>query len=443
MEPIIKVENLTKVYRIGLREQLHDTFMGSVVSMLRAPVTNFRRLKKLNTFSATGEDADLIFALRDLSLEMEQGETLGIIGSNGAGKSTLLKIISRITEPTAGRVTLRGRVASLLEVGTGFHQDLTGRENIYMNGIILGMKKREIDRKFDEIVDFSGVEKFLDTPIKRYSSGMQVRLAFAVAAHLEPEILVVDEVLAVGDQQFQKKCLGKMRDSMKSGRTVLFVSHNMAAVESLCSRVLVLNGGSCIFAGPAIEGIRQYLHVSREPGKNLAQFEGRPGRGRVRVTGVAVGDESGGRNVPFPIGSKLNFILDYAARENIRNVVLSLGIYDEMDAGITRFDTDIAGGFNAIPAGIGQIVCSTEAMNLAPGRYFVNVAFFSSGVFEDYAPYSTQFEMASSDYFGTGKLFDRNGAKVFIQHRWDLREGSGQDGPDGYESPERNLCARL
>ncbi|PHR95887.1 MAG: polysaccharide/polyol phosphate ABC transporter ATP-binding protein, partial [Blastopirellula sp.] len=229
--PIISVENLGKAYRLGLKDETPDSLVGMATSWIKAPLKNFKKLRRLDVRKADTDDEDVFWALKDVSFEVNQGDVVGIIGRNGAGKSTLLKLLSRITEPTAGRAVIRGRVSSLLEVGTGFHPELSGRDNIYMNGTILGMTKREIDSKFDEIVEFSGVEKFLDTPVKRYSSGMMVRLAFAVAAHLEPEILIVDEVLAVGDAMFQNKCLGKMQDVAKSGRTVLFVSHNMGAVE--------------------------------------------------------------------------------------------------------------------------------------------------------------------------------------------------------------------
>ena len=210
-DTVIKVENLSKVYRIGLQEEIHDTLMGAFTSFVRNPFKNYRRLQRLTQFSSGGDDQDTIWALKDVSFDVRRGEVIGIIGRNGAGKSTLLKVLSRITHPTNGRIELNGRVASLLEVGTGFHPELTGRENVYLNGTILGMTKAEIDRKFDEIVDFSGIEKFIDTPAKRYSSGMRVRLAFSVAAHLEPEILLVDEVLAVGDATFQKKSIGKQK----------------------------------------------------------------------------------------------------------------------------------------------------------------------------------------------------------------------------------------
>ena len=236
----IIVENISKRYRIGLLEQRADTFAGTLFNYIKYPINNFKRLRSLASFNDTNNNEEsILWALKDVNFEVKEGEVLGIIGKNGAGKSTLLKILSRITLPTGGRAELRGRVSSLLEVGTGFHPELTGRENVYLNGTILGMSKKEIDSKFDEIVDFSGIEKFIDTPVKRYSSGMAVRLAFAVAAHIEPEILLIDEVLAVGDLRFQQKCLGKIKEISGQGRTIIFVSHNMPSITSLCKRCLL------------------------------------------------------------------------------------------------------------------------------------------------------------------------------------------------------------
>ena len=260
----IKVENISKQYRIGLKEELHDSLIGKVGSFIKSPFSNLARLKKLSHFENGQNQDDIIWALKDVSFEVKRGEVLGIIGANGAGKSTLLKILAQITQPSSGQIHLNGRVASLLEVGTGFHPDLTGRENIYLNGTILGMTKKEIDSKLDEIIDFSGVEKFIDTPVKRYSSGMGVRLAFSVAAHLEPEILLIDEVLAVGDAEFQKKCLGKMDEVAKQGRTVLFVSHRMSAVKTLCKRGVLLSQGQLLFDGNITETIRTYISESLE-----------------------------------------------------------------------------------------------------------------------------------------------------------------------------------
>ncbi|MBW2661897.1 MAG: ABC transporter ATP-binding protein [Deltaproteobacteria bacterium] len=265
----IKVEKISKCYRIGLKEKKHETFGGALIHFIKSPLNNYRKHRSLYKFddpnpghdkNVTDNAFDIIWALRDISFEVKQGEVVGVIGKNGAGKSTFLKILSRITNPTSGRAEIRGRISSLLEVGTGFHQELTGKENVYLNGTILGMKKKEVDRKFDEIVEFSGVEKFIDTPVKRYSSGMKVRLAFAVAAYLEPEILLVDEVLAVGDAEFQKKCLNKMEDVGQQGRTVLFVSHNMPAVTRLCNRTILLDEGRVLEDGPSDRVVRAYLN---------------------------------------------------------------------------------------------------------------------------------------------------------------------------------------
>ena len=260
----VRAEDLSKVYRIGLKENAHDSLAGMIIDLARSPITNYRKYRSLYRFDDMTEPngdgvADIIWALRDVSFEVERGEVIGIIGRNGAGKSTLLKILTRITPPTRGRAEIRGRVSSLLEVGTGFHQELTGRENVFLNGTVLGMTKAEIREKFDEIVEFAGVERFLDTPVKRYSSGMAVRLAFAVAAHLEPEILIVDEVLAVGDAAFQKKCISKMQDVSRHGRTVLFVSHNMLAITALCSRAILLIGGRVVQDGAVHDVVSAYL----------------------------------------------------------------------------------------------------------------------------------------------------------------------------------------
>lgn len=269
-EVAISVENLSKAYRLGLREQRPETLTGAITSLVRSPFRNYSDLRKLTRFKGSevnngrskinqSSPEDVIWALRDISFEVKHGEVLGIIGRNGAGKSTLLKILSRITDPTHGRATIYGRVGSLLEVGTGFHPDLTGRENVYLNGTILGMRKTEVDKKFDEIVAFAGVEKFIDTPVKRYSSGMGVRLAFAVAAHLEPEILIVDEVLAVGDLSFQEKCLGKMAEVTRLGRTVLLVSHNIGAIKNLCRNAILLSDGCIAASGEVDNVISSYL----------------------------------------------------------------------------------------------------------------------------------------------------------------------------------------
>ncbi|MBN2570221.1 MAG: ATP-binding cassette domain-containing protein [Deltaproteobacteria bacterium] len=314
-DTIIKVENLSKRYRIGATEQGYKTFREAIIDGFKAPIRNLRRLRKLTkfddnpgkeqktmrneptlthpaSFPITSSPGDSIWALRDISFEVKRGEVFGIIGRNGAGKSTLLKILSRITEPTSGDVKIYGRVSSLLEVGTGFHQELTGRENIFLNGAILGMRKKEIDGKFDQIVDFAEIEQFIDTPVKRYSTGMSVRLAFAVAAHLEPEILLVDEVLAVGDIAFQKKCIGKMSQVSRAGRTVLFVSHNMQAIASMCTKVILLNNGHIEQVGKAQDIISRYLESQGSEIAGLIKWplNSAPGDGVLRLFFIRVID---------------------------------------------------------------------------------------------------------------------------------------------------------
>ncbi len=259
-EAVIKVKNLSKRYRIGLADERKETFAQQIAHILFSPIRNFRKLKSLSKFGAN-DDESIFWALKDINFEVKKGEVLGIIGHNGAGKSTLLKILSRITEPTIGEIEIHGRVSSLLEVGTGFHQDLTGRENVYLNATILGMTKKEVDSKFDQILEFSGIGKYIDTPVKRYSSGMKVRLAFSVAAHLEPDILIIDEVLAVGDADFQKRCLGKMEDISGQGRTVLFVSHNLNAVKTICNNSILLEKGKLIFEDTTEKVIDKYLNL--------------------------------------------------------------------------------------------------------------------------------------------------------------------------------------
>jgi len=258
--PIIKVNNLSKCYRIGVQGDRwrYKTLRETIMDGITAPIRNFAKLQNLTKFGTSDDEKDVIWALKDVSFEVNEGEVLGIIGNNGVGKSTLLKILSRITEPTEGFAELRGSVSSLLEIGVGFHPELTGRENIFLNGAILGMRKREIEERFDDIVAFAEIEKFINTPIKRYSSGMWVRLAFAIAAHLETEILLVDEVLAYGDIAFQKKCLGKMGDIAKGGRTVLFISHNMEAIRNLCKRAIWLDKGRIVKRGAVDEVVRDY-----------------------------------------------------------------------------------------------------------------------------------------------------------------------------------------
>ncbi len=317
-EIAIKVENISKRYRIGVKEEMHDTFYGAVSSFIKSPFKQLNKLRKLSIFDPKEDGEDIIWALKDVSFEIKKGDVVGIIGRNGAGKSTLLKILSRITEPTGGIAKIYGRVASLLEVGTGFHPELTGRENIYLNGAILGMKKGEINRKFDEIVAFAEVEKFLDTPVKRYSSGMYVRLAFAVAAHLEPEILMVDEVLAVGDAAFQKKCLGKMGDAAKEGRTVLFVSHNIGAINKLCPYSLLIDSGYVQAFDRSFDIIEKYL-ASVYKTSGFKTFPLRPDC-KGQILSVRLLDEYGVEASEFACGNKITVEVNFALHNKVRGL---------------------------------------------------------------------------------------------------------------------------
>jgi lipopolysaccharide transport system ATP-binding protein len=323
----VRVENVSKRYRIGMKNEMHDSFVGAMVDFVKGPLTNLKRLRKLSSFDQHSDDCDdIIWALRDVSFEVKRGEVVGIIGSNGSGKSTLLKIISRVTEPTKGRGETNGRVGSLLEVGTGFHPELTGRENIYLNGAVFGMKKVEIAHKFDAIVDFSGVEKFIDTPVKRYSSGMYVRLAFAVAAHLEPEILLVDEVLAVGDAAFQKKCIGKMQGVASEGRTVLFVSHNMHAVRNLCGRAILLEAGRKVVDGAVDEAMAVYLSDTEQESKAIIELP--PGQAGAPMVGRRL-RFLGADGVPktvFRIKENWRIILEFELFQSLLHVIGAVGI---------------------------------------------------------------------------------------------------------------------
>ena len=375
-DPIITVEHLSKRYRIshqGQREQ-YATLRDVVAAGSKKLLKSFKSRSGSDPIAlATHSSIEDFWALKDLSFEVKQGEVIGIIGRNGAGKSTLLKILSRITDPTEGRVTIRGRVASLLEVGTGFHAELTGRENIYLNGAILGMSRVEIKRKFDEIVDFSGVEKFLDTPVKRYSSGMYVRLAFAVAAHLEPEILIVDEVLAVGDMEFQKKCLGKMQDvSTKEGRTVLFVSHHMPSVQRLCSRGLLLQKGQVETSGSISEVLEQYLAGSRGDAQGRRQIE--VAEGDCRIVSWHVDNQDGSTSHACISKQTARIHMSIQSKRDIPQAVLGFVIRNlSGDLLVAAHSTDEFQKPIDIPYGLTGIVM-TVRLPLKMGMYQVELA---------------------------------------------------------------------
>ena len=441
--PIISIENLGKAYHIGHAQEVPDTLVETVTSLLKTPVRNFRNLRRLNTFGEFGTNrrsatdtqsqttnavdgtsshavaGDVIWALRDVSFEVSKGQVLGIIGRNGAGKSTLLRILSRITEPTSGRAVLRGRVGSLLEVGTGFHPELTGRENIYMNGTILGMTKREIDRKFDTIVGFSGVETFLDTPIKRYSTGMQVRLAFAVAAHLEPEILIIDEVLAVGDMEFQNRCLGKMQDVAASGRTVLFVSHNMAAVQRLCTRAVVLENGQMLTEGDVTESVAAYHDLFNTRSACSGFFNVTRSRGLTPVIHrIRLLDKRGSSIRRLPTGSALTIEIDYEHSEQIR--IPRFEIECETQTGLVIFcatSIDQYGKIASIPK-TGTVVCCIPDVPLMPGSYYFSVRCTASGKTIDILQRAFQLEIVAVDRFGTGRVPSPSKSLLLLDGHW-------------------------
>ncbi|HET6361461.1 MAG TPA: ABC transporter ATP-binding protein [Gemmatimonadota bacterium] len=373
----IEVEGLAKRYRLGVEAKQHDTLVGTVGSWITAPVHNYRRLRRLSRFS-NDEASDVLWALRDVSFRVKRGEVVGVIGGNGAGKSTLLKILSSITDPTAGRARLNGRVASLLEVGIGFHQELTGRENVYLNGTILGMRKFEIDRKYEEIVEFAGIEKFMDTPVKRFSSGMGVRLAFAVAAHLEPEILLVDEVLAVGDAAFQEKCLRKMDSIVHGGRTILFVSHDMKAIQQLCPRVIVLENGRKRVDGDAATAIHEYLSeaMEKQEGVPLAvRDRERPHYGEhLRVRSVGMYDSTGRESATLRLGEAFSIEVEFDCLEELSRVSVNVGIDTEDGIELVSAVSEEDGKLYRCPSGDVLVVRATfDDLALNVGAYHVRV----------------------------------------------------------------------
>jgi lipopolysaccharide transport system ATP-binding protein len=412
---IIKAENLSKRYRLGtidsttLKQDLKTWWTKSFFS------------KKIEVPKIENTSANHIWALRNINFEIQQGEVIGFVGKNGAGKSTLLKIISRITLPTTGSVKGKGRIASLLEIGTGFHNELTGRENIFLNGQILGMKKREVIQKFDEIVDFSGVEKFLDTPVKRYSSGMYVRLAFAVAAHLDPEILIVDEVLAVGDAEFQRKCLGKMKDaSAKEGKTILFVSHNMQAIRNLCHRALFLEDGKIINEGSPDKVIASYLN--KEKSHNLLQEfdhpETAPGNQYIKIKKVQLQpqyiNDLNVIDIRTPL--RINFEFGYNGTEDIKLIV---GVHLFTLAGECIFDVASKGDY--FQKGLIKGECLIPGNFLNDGSYYISIVFVKNTTdrlyyFEECLSFDVEDYREDSAWYGKWIGCVRPNFDVVLQH---------------------------
>ncbi len=418
--PAIRVSGLGKRYRIGERvryKSLRETISNAVT----------------RTFRGGRRAEETIWALKDVSFEVAPGEVVGVIGRNGAGKSTLLKILSRITEPTEGRVELHGRVGSLLEVGTGFHLELTGRENIYLNGAILGMKRAEIDRKFDEIIAFAEIERFLDTPVKHYSTGMYLRLAFAVAAHLEPEILLVDEVLAVGDSDFQKKCLGKMGDVARGGRTVIFVSHNMAAVENLCDRALVLSQGGLMFEGDKSDAITQYLRADGHPTDTLRDRRDRVGSGDVRFVGFELRDVRGTPLTAAHSGQDVDIVFFFETRGGYQIPAprVSVGIKTPMDAPVFLHHSRLTRDeFGPLPPR-GAFVFRVQRLPLPPATYKIDCSAMVGDRYLDLVCDAAELTVVAGDYYRSGEVPPSTHGVCLVDGRWRIipAEVSGQPGP--------------
>jgi lipopolysaccharide transport system ATP-binding protein len=425
MTPAVRVENLGKQYRIGavdLKLRPRETLAGSLATSLASPIANVRRLRGLTQFES--EEADnTIWAIRDVSFELAEGEVLGIVGRNGAGKSTLLKILSRTVEPTQGRAMLWGRTASLLEVGTGFHGDLTGRENVYLNGAILGMRRREIDNRFDEIVEFANLEKFIETPVKRYSSGMYLRLAFAVAAHLDSDILIADEVLAVGDAEFQRKCLGKMKEVSTSGRTVVFVSHNKAAVANLCTRAIWLELGRVRGDGRVEEVLASYISsIQTGAETSVRERVDRGGDGRVRITNVEFLDGNGAPTTNLISGEDAKIVITYEGdgSEPVRHAHAAVSIETTLGEKVGAVSSLFTGDeFDKLPRN-GRITCDLPGLPLNTGEYVCNVWIASADRFADDLHDAAVFAVEALDFYGSGRHPEPSFGPVLLTNNWTI-----------------------
>jgi lipopolysaccharide transport system ATP-binding protein len=414
VKPAVRVDNLSKCYRLGERRARHN--------LSETIAAGARGLWRRLALRGSTDAADF-WALRGVSFEVGRGEVVGVIGRNGAGKSTLLKILSRIVEPTGGRVEYRGRIASLLEVGTGFHPELTGRENIYLNGSILGMARREIGQRFDEIVAFSEVEQFLDTPVKRYSSGMYVRLAFAVAAHLQPEILVVDEVLAVGDAAFQSKCVNKMQQVGSGGATVLVVSHSMATIQRLCARAVLLEQGGVRYWGETAEAIRRYLarpeHNRPDGGEvSLEEHPGRQPGSKPLMRRLALRSD-GEPASQISIGGALDVSVRFSADRPLRHPALGVVLKDHWGTPLFGVNNKFMPGFTLEePVAEGVITCSFAELPLLPGSYDLDLFFGDQGGDDDVVLHACSLEVYECDYYGTGKLPPKGCGPLAMRPTW-------------------------
>lgn len=410
MTHCIEIQDLSKRYRIGsLRHDL----------MLRERLVEFVK----HPFGFRREEPQTIWALRDVSFRVEDGEVIGIIGRNGAGKSTLLKILSKITYPTSGRMKVKGRVASLLEVGTGFHDELTGRENVYLNGSILGMKKREVEQRFDAIVAFAGVEQFIDTPVKRYSSGMRLRLGFAVAAHLDPDILIVDEVLAVGDVTFQRKCLSKMGTTVQEGRTVLLVSHNMAAISSLCTRTLLIDNGRLEYSGPTQSVIEEYLSRSQaRSDRALSAREDRKGDGRIRFTNISVLNDRHEMVETVTSGQDISLAFEYEIRDSemLDNAIVQIKFFGVLGQPLFACLSRASLCDPLVLSSGTRLFCNIPRLPLVPGIYTYTIWCTVGGILEDFVSEAGKLSVVEGDYFGTGKLPPNTVGDFLVAHTWSI-----------------------
>ena len=420
----ISAHNLSKMYHIGGQRERYRTMRDTLTDAFVAP---FRRARKLVRGQATGaaELDQVMWALDDVSFEVKRGETIGIIGRNGAGKTTLLKILSRITEPTHGYADIYGRVGALLEVGTGFHPELTGRENIFLNGAILGMKRTEIERQFDEIVAFAEISQYIDTPVKHYSSGMYVRLAFSVAAHLEPDILLVDEVLAVGDALFQKKCLGKMGDVAQEGRTVVFVSHNLATVASLCTRGYLIDQGCLISEGDVEDVISRYLNLNLESAEiPLGNRTDRSGNGQLRFTSLSIEDEAGYTLQTASSGQTIAISLGYELSNNepIPDVNFGITCLNYLGQHMFQCRTSlIQDTYYDLPP-TGTVRCIIPKLPLVAGEYVIRIWALSGTEWLDRFDSAQRLSVVSGDFYGSGKLPGRKFQGLLIPHQWEAPE---------------------
>lgn len=427
-QKVISVKNLGKRYRIGHSEEEHETLVAKIADLFLAPIRNFRTIRSLSNFKNKEEEEEhTIWAIKNLDFEVEQGEVLGIIGKNGAGKSTLLKVLSQITEPTTGCAVIEGRVSSLLEVGTGFHKELTGRENVYLNGTILGMSKKEIDKKFDQIVEFAGVEKFIDTPVKRYSSGMKVRLGFAVAAHLEPDVMIIDEVLAVGDVEFQKKCLSKMKDLANSGRTVIFVSHQMNAVKNLCTRCILLHDGKVHKTGDTQKVINEYLKICRKDvNVALANREDRRGNGTVKISQVLIENKEGSQIHTMMCGEHQNLVLILNIESELLpldNYNIDIAIDNEYGERVAFLSTDmVAQTPETLEDTEAKLSFSFKKLALPPGRYYATFFCRADGEIADWIRNAIYFDVEPGDFYGTGKFNAEKEGLVLLDYNVEINQ---------------------